>query len=195
MNPRRDAPPPRIPATSRSTISDRTLSTKRVSNGNNLAYAKNVNGIRTRNSNGNLLDADSDENSTFMDNYQPKIIDNKTRTSISNHRSTTSNHNNIQTSASTSSVHSTLSRTKVSTPMLANFETKGVNTSATDLNRLELIYLFHSLLEMRVIRGEINLHKTPLVMLLSSLHYHCKFVTEAIKTKNINDKRLLTLYF
>ena len=162
MNSRRDAPPPRIPATSRSTISDRTSSTKRVPNGNNLAYARNVNGIRTRNSNGNLLDADNDENSTFIDNYQPKIIDSKARTSISNHRSTTNNHNNIQTSASTSSVHSTLSRTKISTPMFANFERKDVNASATDLNRLELTYLFHSLLEMSVITREINLHKTLL---------------------------------
>ncbi|CAF3229974.1 unnamed protein product [Rotaria sp. Silwood2] len=136
MNNRRDtAPPPRIPTTPRSTIADRTPLTKRVSSGNNLSYTKNHHGNRTRNSNGNLIDTDNDENLTFNDNYQPKIIDNKTRTSMSVNRYATNNNNNIQSSASTSSVNSTMSRTKVPVPILTSLDKKDSNASGTDLNR------------------------------------------------------------
>ncbi|CAF3707147.1 unnamed protein product [Rotaria sordida] len=139
MNTRRDAaPPPRIPITPRSTISDRTPLSKRVSSGNNLSYTKNHNGNRTRNSNGNLVDTDNDENLTFNDNYQPKIIDNKTRASMPTHRYTANNNNNnnhIQSSASTSSVNSTMSRTKVPVPILTSLDKKDSNLSGTDLNR------------------------------------------------------------
>ncbi|CAF1512856.1 unnamed protein product [Rotaria sp. Silwood1] len=143
MNIRRDtAPPPRIPITPRSTLSDRAPLTKRVSSGNNLSYPKNQHGNRTRHSNGNLIDTDNDENLTFNDNYQPKIIDNKTRSSMSTHRYATNNNNNnnnnnnlIQSSASTSSVNSTMSRTKVPIPILANLDKKDSNTSSIDLHR------------------------------------------------------------
>ncbi len=124
INSRRDAaaaPPPRIPITPRSLlISDRTSLAKRISNANSISYTKNGNGIRTRGSNGNLIETDNDENSTFNDNYQPKIIENKTRIAIPVHRYTTNNNNNIQTSASTSSVNSTNPRTKVPIPISTN---------------------------------------------------------------------------
>lgn len=140
VNNRRDAPPPRIPTTPRSTAhNERSTFTKRVASGHNLAYGRNTNGIRTRNSNANLTDPDTDENLTFHDAYQPKIIDNKPRTSIPGHRYGTNNH--IQSSASTSSIHSTVSRTRVPVPTLSNLDKKDTNASGTDLNRFVLIYL------------------------------------------------------
>ncbi|CAF5100469.1 unnamed protein product, partial [Rotaria socialis] len=79
-------PPPRIPVTPRTVHNDRTPLTKRVASGHNLAYTRNANGMRVRNSHGNLMDTDNDENLAFHDHYQPKIIDNKSRTSIPTHR-------------------------------------------------------------------------------------------------------------
>ncbi len=117
INARRDVHPPRIPIIPRSTtISDRTSIIKRVPNGNNLPSTRNGNSIRTRGSNGNLIETENDENLSFNDNYQPKIIDHKTRIGIPVHRYTT----NIQTSASTSSVNSTNYRTKVPIPTSTN---------------------------------------------------------------------------
>lgn len=143
INGRRDAPPPRIPFTPTSSTSRTTL-TKRSSNGNNL-YTKNGNGNRTRGSNGNIIttdneqqDIENDENISFNDNYQTKLSDNRTRTSIPVHRYTTNN--NIQPSPSTSSVNSNISRTK---PPLSNPNTldrRDSNNSITDLNRLEFIF-------------------------------------------------------
>jgi hypothetical protein len=122
-----------MPTTPRSIIPDRTSSTKRVLNGHNLPYPKNTNGIRTRNSNGNLIDSENDENIAFNDSYQPKIIDSKTRTAIPVHRYSTNNH--IQTSASTSSVNSTNFRTKVPILTSTNLDRRDSNVSGTDLNR------------------------------------------------------------
>ncbi len=135
VNPRRDAPPPRAPTTPRSMNSDRTSSSKRVPNGNNLSSTKNGNGVRTRSSNGNLIDTEHEDNLTFNDHYQPKIVDNKPRTAIPVHRYSTTN-NHIQTSASASAVHTTHSRTKVPIPTSANLDRKDSNTSGSDLNRL-----------------------------------------------------------
>lgn len=116
---RDNAPPPRVPISARS---NQTNSTRRLPNGTH----KNIG--RTRNSNGNLLDTDNDENLSLNESYQPKILDSKTRI---NHRHTT---NNIQTSASTSSVNSTHHiRTKVPVPVSSNLERKDSNISGTDL--------------------------------------------------------------
>jgi hypothetical protein len=133
INPRRDAPPPRVPVTPRSMIPDRPSITKRLPNGNNLTYAKSANGMRARNSNGNLIDTENDEG--YNDNYQPKILDNKPRTSIPVNRYT-ANTNTIQTSASTSAIANTNSRTKLPIPISANLDKKESNASSTDLHRL-----------------------------------------------------------
>ncbi|CAM4740130.1 unnamed protein product [Rotaria magnacalcarata] len=127
---RRDAPPPRIPVIPRTVHNDRTPLTKRVASGHNLAYTRNANGMRARNSHGNLMDTDNDENLAFHDHYQPKIIDNKSRTSIPTHRYGT---NHIQSSASTSSVTNTVSRNKIS--ILGSLDKKDSNASGTDLHR------------------------------------------------------------
>lgn len=109
------APPPRVP------ISSRSNQTKRLPNGTHSSTAK-LNAGRTRNSNGNLVETDNDENLSLNESYQPKIADTKTR--ITNHRHST---NHIQTSASTSSVNSTYhQRTKVPVPITSN-------VSGTDL--------------------------------------------------------------
>jgi hypothetical protein len=115
-------------------ISDRTSSTKRVPSGTNLAHTRNGNGTRARVVNGNAHDTENDENIAIHDNYQPKIIDTKTRISIPVHRYAT---NHIQTSASTSSVTGTMSRTKAPLPTSANLYRRDLNASGTDLNRLE----------------------------------------------------------
>jgi hypothetical protein len=116
-------------------ISDRTSSNKRVFNGNNLSCTKNGNGVRVRGSNGNLIDTEHEENSSFNDHYQPKIIDNKPRTAIPVHRYPTTN-NHIQTSASASSVNTTHSRMRVPIPGSTNLDRKDSNISGTDLSRL-----------------------------------------------------------
>jgi hypothetical protein len=56
------------------------------------------------------------------------------RTSIPVQRYTTNN-NNIQPSPSTSSINSTLSRTKQSGTTMMNLERRDSNASVTDLNR------------------------------------------------------------
>jgi hypothetical protein len=134
INTRRDAPPPRVPLTP--TSAPRTALTKRSKNGN---------GTRTRGSNGNLFDTDNrqqdletDENVSFNDNYQPKQFDNRTRTSIPVHRYTTNN--NIQPSPSTSSVNSTISRTRPPITTPATLDRRDSNSSITDLNRFEFIF-------------------------------------------------------
>jgi hypothetical protein len=121
-------PPPRAPLTPRTTV------TKRPSNG-----------IRTQSSNGNLYDTDNqqqefenEENISLNDdNYQPKLTDNRMRTSAPIHRYTANNNNNIQPSPSTSSVSSTISRTKppVSTPN--HLDRRDSNSSTKDPNRFE----------------------------------------------------------
>ena len=133
INPRRDiaAPPPRIPTTLRSTIVDRTLSAKRVPNANNLPYTKNGHGTRARGSNGNLIDAENEENLSFNDSYQPKIIETKARTTT--RYSSAQNH--IQTSASTSSVNSTHSRTRVPIPISSTLDRRDSNISSSDISR------------------------------------------------------------
>lgn len=138
INPRRDtaAPPPRIPTNPRSTIVDRTLAAKRVPNANNLPYTKNGHGTRARGSNGNLIDAENEENLSFNDSsYQPKIIETKGRTT--GRYSSTQNH--IQTSASTSSVNSTYSRTRVPIPVSSNLDRRDSNISSSDLSRFVYI--------------------------------------------------------
>jgi hypothetical protein len=134
MNTRNDAPPPRVPLTPTST--HRVITAKRPSNGTNVSYTRTVNGIRTHDSNGNLYDTENDENLLYNDNnYEPKIVDHRTRTSIPVHRYTTNN--NIQPSPSTSSINSTLSRTKQSGTTSIHLERKDSNVSMTDLNRFE----------------------------------------------------------
>jgi hypothetical protein len=141
INTRREVPLPRVPITPRSMIPDRPSLTKRVPSGHNLTYSRTPNSLRTRGSSGNLVDTDNqhnhetenDENLTFNENYQPKIIDSRTRTSIPVHRHST---NHIQTSASTSSVNSTISRTKIPIATSANLDRRDSNV---DLTRLALI--------------------------------------------------------
>ncbi|CAF4449306.1 unnamed protein product, partial [Adineta steineri] len=117
----------------RSTTST-TTAAKRIPNGHHPTNTKNTNGIRTRNGNGSIVDTENDENMTISDNYQPKIIDNKTRTLIPVHRYPTNN--NIQTSASTSSVTNTMSRTKVPVSTAANLYRRDLNASGTDVGVL-----------------------------------------------------------
>ena len=114
--------------------------TKRSSSGNLLASSKSGNGFRARGSNGNLFDSDhqapefeNDENLSYQpDSYQTTLNDNRTRTSIPVHRYT---QNNLQSSASTSSVSSTLSRTKPPVTIPINLDRRDSNTSTSETNR------------------------------------------------------------
>jgi len=118
-------PPPRAPLTPRTTL-----------------MKSSSNSIRTQNSNGNFYDTDNqlqefenNENISFNDdNYQSKLLDNRTRTTIPVHRYQT---NNIQPSPSASSVNSNISRARppVSTPI--NLDRRDSNGSNTDSNRFE----------------------------------------------------------
>lgn len=117
-------PPPRAPLTPRTKPSS--------------------NSIRTPNSNGNFYDTDNqeqefenNENISFNDdNYQSKLLDNRTRTTtIPVQRYST---NNIQPSPSTSSVNSNLSRPKPPISTLINLDRRDSNgSSMNDPNRFE----------------------------------------------------------
>ena len=138
---RRDTQPARPPMTPRSSMTDRTSTARRTPSTHNLTYARNGHSMRTRSSNGNLVDAEhrqaneieNDENASLVDPYQPKIIDNRLRTAIPPPARYAAQHHPLQSSASTSSVNSTMSRAKP--PLPTHFDPRDSNASGTDLNR------------------------------------------------------------
>ena len=138
---RRETQPPRLPITPRSMMNERNSVAKRTPSGNNLNYMRHSPAVRTRASNGNLLDSDHalehDDSSSINDHYQPKIIETRPRTGIPVHRHATTigNGNYLQPSASTSSVSSTLSRTRLPISTSAHLEGKDSNASCSELNR------------------------------------------------------------
>jgi hypothetical protein len=142
MTNRRETQPPRLPITPRSTITERSSIAKRTPSGNNLNYTRHGTQIRTRASNGNLIDTDNSSSHDIEHDdhpYQPKIIDNRTRTTNAAQRhasiGTTNNSNHLQSSASTSSVLSTHARTKFHMNTSTHLDGKDSNASSTELNR------------------------------------------------------------
>ncbi|CAF0997059.1 unnamed protein product [Adineta ricciae] len=152
INGRREGqpPPPRVPVTPPNAY--RTSSLKRPTNGANIVYIKDSPGIRTQSYNGGALesenqqhpqqDVENDENISYNnDNYQPKILENRTRTSIPVHRYTATNGNattttnHIQQSTSAVAVNTTPSRIKPPTMIPVSLEKRDSNSSNTDLNK------------------------------------------------------------
>lgn len=136
---RRETQPPRLPITPRSMMTDRMAAAKRAPSGNNLNYTRHGPAVRTRTSNGNLLDGDHapSQDTEHEEHYQPRIIESRPRTGIPVHRHATTigNGNHLQPSASTSSVTSTLSRTRLPISTSAHLEGKDSNASCSELNR------------------------------------------------------------
>ena len=139
--------PPRLPVTPRSTAVDRNSAVKRPPNVQNTNYNRTSSTARMRNPNGNSLDSDNlspneidnDENSGTNEKIQPKIMENRMKTSMPPSRqhgvSSINGTAHLQSSASTSSISSSLMRTKLPNSASAHLEGRENNSSTGDLNR------------------------------------------------------------